>query len=123
VNVLPQPGAMPVIPSMPQLESSVEAVAVAMYMEQVKYHARKVAQDQEKYVTMYATVWNYLSSESQLQIKGTPDWTSIEESQDTVRLHARIVITHQSGDARIAPLALKLAKTRYEQCRKRRLSH
>ena len=98
-------------------ENEKDAVANAVYFEKLKYWSRKVELDAEKYVSMYAIIWNYISSESQLQIKDVADWATIEEARDTRRLYERIVATHQTGEVRIAPLALKFAKKRYESCR------
>ena len=66
---------------------------------------------------MYPTIWNYLSLESQLQVMDIVDWSTIEDSQDTARLIKRITETHRTGEVRIAPLALKQAKQKYESCR------
>ena len=79
--------------------------------------AKAVTQIQVWYIEMYPIIWNYLSLESQLQVMDIADWSTIEDSRNVARLITRISETHRTGEVRIAPLALKLAKQRYEACR------
>jgi len=92
-------------------------IANTVYIEKLKIWTRETADNRNKYREMFHVVWNYLSSESQLQIKDVADWADHERAQDMQFLRQRIVATHQTGEVRIGPLALNYAKHKLSTCR------
>ena len=112
---MPMPNLPTAATSLPAADQTM--VGNILYAEQLKSWAKEKISNSKKYIEMYPIIWNYISLESQLQVMDIADWSTIEDSQDVARLMKRITETHRTGEVRIAPLALKLAKQRYETCR------
>jgi hypothetical protein len=109
-------------PSVPDEAKSLDSsdqqtIANIVFTENLKIWTRKTSEIADEYVTMYSEVWNYISQESQLQIKDIHNWADIERERNFLSLRDRIVITHRTGEVRIKPIALNYAKAKLNSCR------